>query len=49
METWEEDISVNPAQMSYMLLQAKDKYYIWSRGTGKSYVVGAEVDENVSS
>lgn len=47
METWEEDISVNPAQMSYMLLQAKDKYYIWSRGTGKSYVVGAEVDENV--
>ena len=44
---WEEDISVNPAQMMYMLLQAKQKYIIWSRGTGKSYVVGAEVDENV--
>lgn len=47
MDTWEEDIAVNPAQMSYMMLQAKQKYIIWSRGTGKSYVVGAEVDENV--
>lgn len=44
---WEEDITVNPAQMMYMLLQARQKYIIWSRGTGKSYVVGAEVDENV--
>ncbi len=47
MDTWEEDIAVNPAQMSYMMLQARQKYIIWSRGTGKSYVVGAEVDENV--
>lgn len=44
---WEENISVNPAQMMYMLLRAKHKYLIWSRGTGKSYVAGAEVDENV--
>lgn len=46
-ECWEENISVNQAQMMFMLLEAKNKYIIWSRGTGKSYVVGAEVDENV--
>lgn len=44
---WEEQVKVNPAQMTFQLLQAKQKYFIWSRGTGKSYIVGAEVDENV--
>jgi hypothetical protein len=44
---WEEDIKVNPAQMAYMLLQAKNKYVIYSRGTGKSFIVGSDVDENV--
>lgn len=44
---WEEDIVLNPAQMAYMLMQAKNKYVIYSRGTGKSFIVGAEVDENV--
>lgn len=44
---YEETISVNHAQMMFQLLQAKHKYIIWSRGTGKSYIVGAEVDENV--
>ena len=44
---WEEDIVLNPAQMAYLLMQAKNKYVIYSRGTGKSFIVGAEVDENV--
>ena len=44
---WEEEICLNPAQLAYMLLQAKNKYVIYSRGTGKSFIVGAEVDENV--
>jgi len=44
---WEEEIVLNPAQMAYMLMQAKNKYVIYSRGTGKSFIVGAEVDENV--
>ena len=49
METnvWEEDISLNPAQVAFLLLPAKKKYVIYSRGTGKSFIVGAEVDENV--
>ena len=44
---WEEEIWLNPAQMQALMLPAKDKYLIYSRGTGKSYVLGAEVDENV--
>ncbi|MBQ9641857.1 MAG: hypothetical protein IJV06_09930 [Bacteroidaceae bacterium] len=44
---WEESITVNPAQAMYQLMRARHKYIIWSRGTGKSYIVGAEVDENV--
>lgn len=44
---WEEEIQVNPAQLAYMILQAKNKYAIYSRATGKSFIVGSEVDENV--
>ncbi len=44
---YEETISVNHAQMMFQMLRALHKYIIWSRGTGKSYIVGAEVDENV--
>lgn len=44
---WEEQVNVNPAQMAFMLLQAKQKYAIFSRGTGKSYIAATEVDENV--
>lgn len=44
---WEEDIQINPAQMAYMLLEAKNKYAIFSRATGKSFIAGSEVDENV--
>ena len=44
---WKEDISVNPAQLAFLMLPAKQKYAIYSRGTGKSFIVGAEIDENV--
>ena len=44
---WEEEISVNPAQLAFWLQPAKNKYAIYSRGTGKSFICGAEVDENV--
>ncbi len=44
---WEESLKLNSAQLAFMLLKAKQKYIIWSRGTGKSFVAGAEVDENV--
>ena len=44
---WEENISVNPAQLSFMMMPAKQKYAIYSRGTGKSFINGSEVDENV--
>lgn len=50
METenvWEEPVIVNSAQMTFQLLAAKQKFFIWSRGAGKSYIVGAEIDENV--
>ncbi len=42
-----EDIIVNPAQYQFLMLPAKNKYAIFSRGTGKSFIVGMEVDENV--
>ena len=44
---WEETLSVNPAQAAIMLMPAKQKYIIYSRGTGKSFINGSEVDENV--
>ena len=44
---WQEDIHVNRIQYAYLMLQAKNKYAVMSRGTGKSFIVGAEVDENV--
>ena len=43
----EQTISLNPAQLAYLMLPAKQKYAIYSRGTGKSFIVGAEIDENV--
>lgn len=44
---WEEDILVNPAQLQYLLLGGKSKTAIFSRGSGKSFICGAEIDENV--
>ena len=44
---WEEDVFVNPAQLAFWLQPAKNKYAIYSRGSGKSFICGAEIDENV--
>ena len=44
---WEENISLNSFQITAMLFKAKLKYMIAGRATGKSYINGAEVDENV--
>lgn len=44
---WEENISLNTYQILPVLFNAKQKYLIYSRGTGKSFINGAEVDENV--
>ena len=40
-------LRVNPAQWQFVMLQSKNKYAIFSRDTGKSWIVGYEVDENV--
>lgn len=44
---WEEHISLNSFQITAQLLKAKIKYLIAGRATGKSFINGAEVDENV--
>ncbi|MFC4673448.1 hypothetical protein [Dysgonomonas termitidis] len=44
---WEENISLNSFQISVMAFQAKYKALIAGRGTGKSFITGAEIDENV--
>lgn len=44
---WEENLNLNPAQVAFMMMPAKNKYAIYSRGTGKSFINGSEVDENV--
>ncbi|MDR0546178.1 MAG: hypothetical protein LBG77_01105 [Dysgonamonadaceae bacterium] len=44
---WEENVSLNSFQISAMIFKAKLKYLIAGRATGKSYINGAEVDENV--
>lgn len=41
------DFAVNPAQLKFLLLQAKNTYAVWSRGTGKSFIVGSMVDRIV--
>lgn len=39
------DFRVNTAQLQFLMLPAKDYFLIWSRGTGKSFVVGSQVDK----
>lgn len=41
------EVGVNPAQLALMVLMAKNTYAIFSRATGKSYIMGAQIDENV--
>lgn len=44
---WEEPLFVNPAQLALMLFPAKTKYALMSRASGKSFITGYEIDENV--
>lgn len=44
---WEENISLNSFQITALAFQAKLKYLMAGRGTGKSFIVGGEIDENV--
>lgn len=44
---WEEPIYVNPAQLALMLNPCKTKYALMSRASGKSFITGYEIDENV--
>lgn len=44
---WEEEVSVNSFQLVAMYLRAKFKVLLAGRGTGKSYVNGADLDENI--
>lgn len=44
---WEEPLLVNPAQLALMLFPAKTKYALMSRASGKSFITGYEIDENV--
>ena len=37
-------INLNPAQFNSVILNAKNKVDIWGRGTGKSYLVGWDID-----
>lgn len=43
----EEDVNMNSFQLTAMMLKARIKVLIAGRGTGKSYINGAELDENV--
>jgi len=45
--TWEENISLNSFQITAQLFRAKLKMLLAGRGTGKSFINGAEIDENV--
>ena len=40
-------ISYNSFQLSALLLEAKIKVLVAGRGTGKSFINGSEIDENV--
>ncbi len=46
---WEEIISVNPAQAAFLLMPYKNGYVIYSRATGKSFVMGAVIDDKIRS
>ena len=44
---WEETIRVNPAQAAFILMPYKNGYVIYSRATGKSFIMGAVIDDNI--
>lgn len=44
---WEEIIQVNAAQAAFIIQPYKNGYVIYSRATGKSFIVGSVIDDNV--
>lgn len=44
---WEEVIQVNPAQAAFLVMPYKNGYVIYSRATGKSFITGAVIDDNI--
>lgn len=46
---WTESLLVNPAQLAIMMLPAKQKYILMSRASGKSFISGYEIHDNVVS
>lgn len=46
---WEESLLVNPSQLAVILMQARQKYIIMSRASGKSFISGYEIHDNVCS
>ncbi len=44
---WEETISINPAQAAFLMQPYKNGYVIYSRATGKSFITGAVIDDNI--
>ncbi len=44
---WEEYVQVNPSQAAFLLMKYKNGYYISSRATGKSFITGFVIDENI--
>lgn len=44
---WEEVIKVNPAQAAFLVMPYRNGYVIYSRATGKSFITGAVIDDNV--
>lgn len=46
---WEEIVPINPAQATCVILPYRTGYFIHSRATGKSFIVGSVIDDNVRS
>jgi len=46
---WEESLSVNPAQAAFLVQPYRNGYVIYSRATGKSFITGAIIDDNIRS
>lgn len=46
---WEEIVPINPAQATCVILPYRTGYFIHSRATGKSFIAGSVIDDNVRS
>lgn len=46
---WEEIVPINPAQATCVILPYRTGYFIHSRASGKSFIAGSVIDDNVRS